>query len=197
MLERVAAAGVDLRETGADGCAATASAAAARTGCRSASTSTAPSGRLLGRDVQPGGPSAALNLTLEELRPERERAAGRVTFATDVRAQPVGWLIPGRVPLAAVTLFAGDPKLGKSTLSGLFAAGVSLGRFGAQPATVLIVSAEDSFARVIKPRAPAAGADLHRIGKFDVVDDEGVRFPIFRRTFPSSPRRSSSTRRAW
>lgn len=58
-----------------------------------------------------------------------------------------------------MTLLAGDPKLGKSTLSCLYAAGVSLGRFGDGPATVLIVSAEHSFARIIKPRVIAAKGD--------------------------------------
>jgi hypothetical protein len=42
---------------------------------------------------------------------------------------------------------------------------------------VLIVSAEDSFARIIKPRAVVAGADLARIGQFDVVDADGARYP--------------------
>jgi hypothetical protein len=65
-------------------------------------------------------------------------------------------LIPDRVPLGAVTVLAGRPKLVKSTLSCLYAAGVSLGRFGDGRATVLIVSADDSFARIIKPRVVAA-----------------------------------------
>ena len=99
----------------------------------------------------------ALGLAREALYPQREPARGRVTFATEVRAEPVRWLVPGRIPLGAVSLLAGDPKLGKCTLSCTYAAGVTLGKFGDEPATVLIITAEDSFARVIKPRAAAVG----------------------------------------
>ena len=178
VLERVAAAGVDLRETGENRW---------RGDCIGCGGEDRMTVRLdlqgfvwvscWGATCSEQGRLGALNLTAEELWPKRERARGKVIFATDVRAEPVRWLIPGRVPLAAVTLLAGDPKLGKSTLSCLFAAGVTLGRFGDRPATVLIVSAEDSFARIIKPRAVVSGADLRRVGKFDVIDADGDRYP--------------------
>jgi hypothetical protein len=177
-LERVAAAGVDLREIGAGR-------------WRGDCVGCGGSDRMTVRIDLAGGVwidcwSAAcgqedrlraLNLTIDDLRSTQEPASGRVTFANDVRAQPVKWLIPRRVPLGAVTLLAGDPKLGKSTLSCLYAAGVSLGQFGGSPATVLLVSAEDSFARIIKPRVVVAGAALDRIGQFDVVDADGARYP--------------------
>ncbi len=178
VLERVAAAGVDLRETGSGhfrgDCV----------GCGGSDRMTVRVDLNGGVWIDCWGATCshedrlrALNLTVKDLRHKQEPAAGRVTFAADVHAQAVSWLIPDRVPLGAVTLLAGDPKLGKSTLSILYAAGVSLGRFGGDPAAVLIVSAEDSFARIIKPRVVAAGGDSSRIGMFDVVDDEGVRFP--------------------
>lgn len=104
----------------------------------------------------------------------RQSAAGRVTRASGVKALPVTWLIPQRVPVGGVTLLAGDPKLGKSTLSCLYAARLSRGVYGT-PATTLFASAEDSFAHVIKPRRIAAGADLDLVAKFDVVDADGAR----------------------
>jgi AAA domain len=178
VLERVAAAGVDLRETG-------------ESRWRGDCVACGGSDRMTVRVDLNGRPwidcwSAAcaaddrlhaLNLRAEDLNGKREPVAGRVTFATEVRAEPVRWLLPGRVPLGAVSLLAGDPKLGKSTLSCLFAAGVTLGKFELDPATVLIVSAEDSFTRVIKPRAHVAGADLGRVGLFEVEDVDGLRYP--------------------
>src|SRR4051812_38769902 len=41
----------------------------------------------------------ALGLPANALQPKREPARGRVTFASEVKAQPVRWLVPGRVPL--------------------------------------------------------------------------------------------------
>jgi hypothetical protein len=178
VLERVAGAGVDLREAGSGR-------------WRGDCVACGGSDRMIVRSDLNGGVwvdcwSAscsqgdrlqALNLSIEDLRCEPEPAAGRVTFATAVRAERVRWLVPGRVPLGAVTLLAGDPKLGKSTLGCLYAAAASRGKFGDAPATVLVISAEDGLARVIKPRAAVAGGDLSRIGVFDVVDADGARYP--------------------
>ena len=38
----------------------------------------------------------------------------RITCASDLRPREVDWLWAGRVPLGMITMFAGDPKLGKS-----------------------------------------------------------------------------------
>jgi hypothetical protein len=101
---------------------------------------------------------------------EKLTEGGHVTFASQVRAQRVEWLIPGLIPIGGVTLLAGDPKLGKSTLSCKYAAWLS--RSGI---VTLFASAEDSFARVIKPRLVATGADLTRVAKFEVIDSDGAR----------------------
>ena len=92
-----------------------------------------------------------------------------VVSAADVKPRAVEWLMPGRVPVGMLTLLAGDPDLGKSTLSCLLAAQVSRGDLG--PAgRVLIANAEDSPDATLVPRLIAAGADLH-----------AVRFPQLRR----------------
>ena len=89
--------------------------------------------------------------------------------AADIQPLNVEWLWSGRVPLGMLTMFAGDPKLGKSYVTLSMAAAVSRGEpmpFGEVPdgpASTIILSAEDDSARTIVPRLNAAGADLRRI----------------------------------
>ncbi len=82
------------------------------------------------------------------------------------------WLWPGRIPLGTLTLFSGDPKLGKSLAALSVLAALSRGGplpgGGGEPAiaprgSALLLSAEDDPARTIVPRLIAAGADLDRI----------------------------------
>ena len=49
----------------------------------------------------------------------------RLTCASDVEPREVEWLWEGRVPLGMITMFAGDPKLGKSLVTLAMAAAVS------------------------------------------------------------------------
>jgi hypothetical protein len=68
-----------------------------------------------------------------------------------------------------ITMFAGDPKLGKSFVTLALAAAVSRGLplprsdLPDQPASTILMSAEDDPARTIVPRLVAAGADLSKI----------------------------------
>ena len=101
--------------------------------------------------------------------------AVQFTRASSVRAKPVQWLIPGRVPLGGVTMLAGDPKLGKSALTCLYGAEVSRGGYGHEPAITAFASAEDTLAHVIKPRLHAAGADLDLVGTLSIQDDDAAR----------------------
>jgi putative DNA primase/helicase len=93
----------------------------------------------------------------------------RLIRAADIEAQPLEWLWEPRIPLGMLTLFAGDPKLGKSLSALAVAAAVSRGealpmdRAPPGPATVILMSAEDDHARIIVPRLKAAGADLTRV----------------------------------
>jgi hypothetical protein len=83
-----------------------------------------------------------------------------------VAPEPVVWLWPNRIALGKLSLLAGDPKLGKSTVSLDIAARVT--RCGPWPdapsalqsaGAVLILSAEDDPSDTIRPRLDAAGAD--------------------------------------
>jgi KaiC/GvpD/RAD55 family RecA-like ATPase len=88
----------------------------------------------------------------------------------DIERQELQWLWPGRIPLGKLTLFAGDPGLGKSLATLDIAARVT--RAGALPdgarasteaGSVILLSAEDDAADTIRPRLEAADADLRKI----------------------------------
>jgi RecA-family ATPase len=79
---------------------------------------------------------------------------------------PVSWLWAGRIPLGVLSLLAGRPKLGKSTLAYELAAQLTTGELegdlAATPGNVLVVTFEDLIAETVVPRLCAAGADLSR-----------------------------------
>jgi len=93
----------------------------------------------------------------------------KMTCAIDLEPRDVEWLWPGRVPLGMITMFAGDPKLGKSLVTLAMAAALSRGLPLPQGGPVnrsgstLLMSAEDDAARTIIPRLTAAGADLAKV----------------------------------
>jgi putative DNA primase/helicase len=93
----------------------------------------------------------------------------KLICAADIEPREVEWHWDGRVPLGMLTLFAGDPKLGKSYVTIAMAAAMSRGAPLPEddapegPASVILMSAEDDPARTIVPRLKAAGADLSRV----------------------------------
>ena len=100
---------------------------------------------------------------------EGTRGPGQVDLRGRPGAAPVEWLWAGRVPLGMITMFAGDPKLGKSYVTLAMAAAVSrglplpMGDVPNQPGSTILMSAEDDPARTIVPRLDAAGADLTKV----------------------------------
>ena len=99
----------------------------------------------------------------------------RLTCAVDLEPRNVDWLWPGRVPLGMITMFAGDPKLGKSFVTLAMAAAVSrglplpMGDLPNQPGSTILMSAEDDPARTIVRRLITAGADLNKIHVLESV----------------------------
>ncbi len=115
----------------------------------------------------------------EALDVNGQHAAAVVLRMAEVKPEPVRWLWPGRFPLGRLSEVSGDPGLGKSTLLYDLAARVTRGDAmpdgspGPGPAGVLILSAEDDLASVIRPRLEAAGADLGRVGVLRLRDADG------------------------
>jgi AAA domain len=60
-------------------------------------------------------------------RPVEPERRVRLTCAVDLEPCAVDWLWSGRVPLGMITMFAGDPKLGKSYVTLAMAAALSRG----------------------------------------------------------------------
>jgi hypothetical protein len=95
---------------------------------------------------------------------------GMVELET-VKPEQVRWLWHGRIPLGKLTVVDGNPDLGKSLVFGAdISARVSRGRAMpgeaaglAEPAGVVILSAEDDLSDTIRPRLDAAGADVSRV----------------------------------
>ena len=99
----------------------------------------------------------------------------RLTCAFDLEPREVDWLWAGRVPLGMITMFAGDPKLGKSLVTLAMAAAVSRGlplpmsHVPDRPGSTILMSAEDDPTRTIVPRLEAAGADLTKVHMLESI----------------------------
>lgn len=86
-----------------------------------------------------------------------------------VKPEPIQWLWPGRIPLGMFVLLAGQPGVGKTTISHSIAAIQTIGsrwpfsEHRADRGSVVILTAEDDPKYTLVPRLMAAGADLDRI----------------------------------
>jgi hypothetical protein len=92
-----------------------------------------------------------------------------ITSANRVVAQPVSWLWPGRIPLGKLVILDGNPDLGKSLLALDWCARLSTGRpfpestVVPEPASALVLSAEDAPQDTIVPRLERLGADMSQV----------------------------------
>lgn len=107
-------------------------------------------------------------------------ADGFVRLA-DVIEREVDWYWPGRIARANVVVVAGDGGVGKSTLVQALGADMTRGRAmpgGSEdvPRNVVIMSAEEDTAAVVRPRMRLMGADLDRITVLD-IDAEPFTLP--------------------
>jgi putative DNA primase/helicase len=98
--------------------------------------------------------------------PERDELA--VVRLSDVEPRPTEWLWVPRIAAGKLTLFAGDPGLGKSQITIDIATRITAGANwpddGRAPlGNVIILSAEDGVADTLRPRFEAAGGDLARV----------------------------------
>jgi putative DNA primase/helicase len=132
-------------------------------------------------DVDPTGPPPEPGADDDEAVP---RPRFQLTCAADITPRPVEWLWRDRVPRGMLSLFAGDPKLGKSLVTIATAAAGSRGAAlpgdnpPDGPGSVILLSAEDDPARTIVPRLIAAGADRNRVHLLESVDcGDGIEAP--------------------
>jgi hypothetical protein len=126
-------------------------------------------------------------IELEELEVEARSAARsnygdgrrhvRLVAASNIQPRPVRWLWHLRLPLGSLSLLGGREGIGKSTVGYNVAAAITRGRlagcYEGQPKAVIVCATEDSWAHTIVPRLMAAGADLDRVYRADVVTSQG------------------------
>src|ERR1039458_10341820 len=96
------------------------------------------------------------------------------SFAS-IEPRKIEWFWPNRIPQGKITVFAGNPDVGKSIVSCDLAAIASTGRAFPDtentcgPMDVLMLFCEDDAADTVRPRLDAAGADVQRIHVLKVV----------------------------
>lgn len=94
-----------------------------------------------------------------------------IILMSEVKAEPVGWLWPLRIPMGELTIIDGDPGTNKSSFTLDVAARVSTGRempdgTKGKAGGVLLMTAEDSLTKTLPHRLRAAGANMERIAVF-------------------------------
>lgn len=102
---------------------------------------------------------------------------------SDVAAEPVAWLWPGRLARGKVTLLAGDPGLGKSFVTLDVAARISTARpwpdgGAAMLGNTILLSAEDGLADTIRPRVDALEGDPSRLHVLRAVRNQTGEHPF-------------------
>lgn len=98
--------------------------------------------------------------------------------ASGVQMAAARWLWHHRIPFGSLSLIAGREGVGKSTFAYQHIADVTQGLLEGEcfgvPRNVLIVATEDAWPFTIAPRLVAAGADLDRVFRMNVVDAAGT-----------------------
>lgn len=108
---------------------------------------------------------------------------------SEIEAQPIRWLWPGRIARGKVSLLVGDPGLGKSQITASMAATVSAGGIwpvdgvACDRGRVILLSAEDDVADTIRPRLESAGADLDRVEVLEGIRDRDTDGQLTQRPF--------------
>ena len=101
-----------------------------------------------------------------------------LTRASQIKSERIRWLWSQRIPLRGLTVIAGPKGLGKSSLTNAqLVAPVTRGTLAGEvntPADVAILTAEDDWRTVVKPRLTAHNADLARVHRVEVKDEHGT-----------------------
>lgn len=98
------------------------------------------------------------------------RIFGSIPAAGIIDTQ-VDWLIPEVIPVGMLTALIGEEGIGK----GLFACHlIAQVTTGSSPHNVLLISGEDDWSAMLRPRLKAAGADLDRVHLFTLQGSPGM-----------------------
>jgi AAA domain len=96
--------------------------------------------------------------------------------------RPVRWLWEERIPAGTFVLMGGREGIGKSIVAYTLIADLTTGKlpglYAGVPKAAIVSATEDSWEHVIVPRLMAAGADLARVFRADIVDETGTEVPI-------------------
>ena len=101
-----------------------------------------------------------------------------LTPASSIRVRPVRWHWKDRLAIGTLSLLGGREGVGKTLAAYTLAASTTRGtlpgiNYGV-PRSVIVAATEDSWAHTIVPRLMAAGADLDRVFRVEVIDSEGI-----------------------
>jgi hypothetical protein len=97
----------------------------------------------------------------------------------DGEAENVVWLWPHYIPVGMLTLLAGDPSQGKSTLTLDLVARITTGKAwpdgapGGEASDVALLASEDSITHTVLPRLLAAGGDPSRVRQLTTTIEQG------------------------
>jgi RecA-family ATPase len=97
-----------------------------------------------------------------------EKSLPTVTPLSQLPSRQISWLWPGRLARGKISMFDGDPEIGKSLVTLDLCARITAGRNlpaggpAHEPANVIILNGEDDAEDTIIPRLRALGADLDR-----------------------------------
>lgn len=127
-------------------------------------------------EVLNGRPDQEPKLSLESEVAHLRRMV--LTPLSEIKLRRVKWLWEGRLALGTLGLLAGKEGLGKSTLAYWLAARITrgelVGEYAGEPKAVLVCATEDSYEHTIGPRLVAAGADLARVYRTEMVSYDDI-----------------------
>lgn len=98
------------------------------------------------------------------------RAEGQALWTSfeDVEYSAVEWLWDKWIPLETMTVLAGDGGKGKSTFVTHLVGKLTRGELTGQPECAMLINAEDSDSKVVKPRLMASEADMSKVFTIDL-----------------------------
>lgn len=118
---------------------------------------------------EPAPPTDHYDVDFSKKRKTKKGEGVLISMGTEIETEKAQWLWPGYIPLGKITIIAGDPGMGKSTIALDLVSRISRGTFlptlgRTVSGTCLIASAEDSAEDTIIPRLIACEANLKRVG---------------------------------